>query len=311
MKLLKHASILPLIALVFFSFSARAASLGSQGKSISDVQQSLVDLHYLSTAPSGVFGASTKTALQSFQQDYGIPQTGSVDGSTRLLLNAIGYVNNSPVLAIPVAPSAQTRTPATTGTPPTSTGTNPTPTQPAPTTPGTTPTTNPINPTTNNPQPTLTFSTDTTDAQVGDEVSLTWSTTNVTSCTGVGFTPNSTNGSISFTPTATQTYTITCAGSGGSVSQSVIINVSSTNPNPTPDPVPTLTICVDNSNVAAGTPINLTWSTIYATTCTGTGFSSSAVSGSMSFTPTQSSTYSLTCAGNGGSVTQSMPVTVQ
>ena len=59
---------------------------------------------------------------------------------------------------------------------------------------------------------------------------LSWSSTNATSCTGAGFSPSGVSGSLSVSPTATTVYSITCTGSGGSTTQSAQVVV---NPYPT------------------------------------------------------------------------------
>ena len=60
----------------------------------------------------------------------------------------------------------------------------------------------------------------------GASSTLTWSSTNATSCSGVGFSPSGASGSSSVSPTVSTTYSITCTGSGGSTTRSapVIVN---------------------------------------------------------------------------------------
>ena len=59
---------------------------------------------------------------------------------------------------------------------------------------------------------------------------LSWSSTNATSCKGVGFTPTGVSGSVSVSPTVSTTYKITCTGSGGSTTRTTRVVV-----NPFPD----------------------------------------------------------------------------
>jgi hypothetical protein len=62
----------------------------------------------------------------------------------------------------------------------------------------------------------------------GASATLTWSSTNATSCTGTGFTASGTSGSLSVSPTATTTYSIVCTGAGGtSPSESATLTVAS------------------------------------------------------------------------------------
>ena len=62
-----------------------------------------------------------------------------------------------------------------------------------------------------------------------------------------------------------------------------------------------------NSN---GQSATLMWSSTNATTCSGTGFSASGTSGSLTVSPTATTTYGITCTGSGGSASQSVTVAV-
>ena len=73
--------------------------------------------------------------------------------------------------------------------------------------------------------PTLTFSTSVTQLQVGSSATLSWSSTNATSCSASGAWSGSksTSGTSAASPTQSgnYTYTLSCTGSSGSVTQSV------------------------------------------------------------------------------------------
>jgi hypothetical protein len=76
------------------------------------------------------------------------------------------------------------------------------------------------------------------------------------------------------------------------------------------NPVPTVLLTASPSSVTQGQSSTLTWSSAYATSCTGTNFSTaSAVSGSVSVSPTVTTTYSISCTGAGGSASTSKIVT--
>ena len=66
-----------------------------------------------------------------------------------------------------------------------------------------------------NPPPTATLSANPTSITSGQSSTLTWSSTNATSCTGTNFTASGTSGSVSVSPTVTTNYSITCTGAGG------------------------------------------------------------------------------------------------
>jgi hypothetical protein len=74
--------------------------------------------------------------------------------------------------------------------------------------------------------PTLSFAASSAYVAAGASTTLSWSSTNATSCTGVGFSPSVTSGSVSVTPSLSTIYSITCTGSGGSSTRtaSVVVN---------------------------------------------------------------------------------------
>jgi hypothetical protein len=88
----------------------------------------------------------------------------------------------------------------------------------------------------------------------GSPSTLTWSSSNATSCTGTNFTANGTSGSASVSLTQTTTYSITCTGTGGSASASATVTV---NANQQPDI--TGTFFSDDFN---GTALSSDWTVI-------------------------------------------------
>ncbi|MDB5265282.1 MAG: Beta-glucanase/Beta-glucan synthetase [Parcubacteria group bacterium] len=105
------------------------------------------------------------------------------------------------------------------------------------------------------PDPTVSFSANRTSVSYNDSVTLTWSSTNATSCTasGAGWsTSQPTAGTVTVPRmTASQTYTLTCSGAGGNSSKSIAITVGAapvtttpstpTTPPPSTTPPPTPT----------------------------------------------------------------------
>jgi hypothetical protein len=75
--------------------------------------------------------------------------------------------------------------------------------------------------------PTLTFSAKPQSIASGGSSTLSWSSTNATSCRGTGFSPSSASGSLSVSPTKSTTYSITCTGSGGSTTRTTPVLVNS------------------------------------------------------------------------------------
>lgn len=129
---------------------------------------------------------------------------------------------------------------------------------------------------------------------------LTWSSTNATSCTGGGFsTGNATSGSVSVNTVGA--YTLSCTGSGGSCSASVNVGGGACT-------APTGTITANPTRVKSGSSSTITYSaTGITTSCTVTGpgvnqtipANSCTVPGSSVSTGalTTQSVYILTCDG--------------
>lgn len=112
------------------------------------------------------------------------------------------------------------------------------------------------------PAPTLTLSANPTTVLSGGLSTLTWSSTNATSCTAsnVGaegstwWGPKPTSGSDVRGPlTATATYSLACTGPGGTVSRSATIAVTAT-------PAPTVSLTATPTTIHAGQSTTLTWS---------------------------------------------------
>jgi hypothetical protein len=78
--------------------------------------------------------------------------------------------------------------------------------------------------------PTVTLTSSATSVTVGAAVTLTWSSTNATSCTasgGTGWTGSeATSGTLAVAVSASETLSLTCTGAGGSASQSVSVKAT-------------------------------------------------------------------------------------
>ncbi len=161
------------------------------------------------------------------------------------------------------------------------------------------------------PAPTVTISVAPTSIVLGSAATLTWSSTNATSCTAssawTGSQANS--GTMSETPTAagTSSYTLTCSGAGGTTPATATLTV-------TPPPAPTVTISVAPTSITSGQSATLTWSSTNATSCTASGAWSGteATSGSSTVSPTVIGTasYTLACTGSGGTATGTASLSV-
>ena len=156
-------------------------------------------------------------------------------------------------------------------------------------------------------QPTVTLAANPTSINSGQSSTLTWSSTNATSCTASGgwSGAKATSGTEQVTPVATGTYTLSCTGTAGSASQSATVTVV--------NPPPTLTLTVSDPLVVPTEAATLTWSTTNATTCMASGgwSGTKGTSGSESTgLLTAATTFALDCTGPGGSVSESVAVSV-
>lgn len=131
------------------------------------------------------------------------------------------------------------------------------------------------------PAPTASLSASPTTIASGGSSTLTWSSSNATSCTGGGFsTGNATSGTRSVSPSSTSTYTLQCTGPGGSVTRSATVTVtagggSCTGAGP-------IEIEASPSRVQPGGSTTLTWSgsNIGSASCTLTNLNTGSQIGS-------------------------------
>jgi hypothetical protein len=144
----------------------------------------------------------------------------------------------------------------------------------------------------------------------GTSATISWTSTNTTSCSvspggWTGTSGSQSSGAIS----STLTYTLSCNGFGSSAaSDTVTINVSVP---------PTVTLSASPNPVAYGGAATLTWTISNATSCTGTNMpagnwstgGSDAV-GVSTGALTGNTTYTLNCTGTGGSASSSVTVNV-
>ena len=141
------------------------------------------------------------------------------------------------------------------------------------------------------------------------DVTLTWSSTNPSLCTG-GFTGDWGGvAACSFTPNAGGNKTIAngnscvvtynCIKTGGQVltsQQDALVYDPTKIWNGSACVVPAVTLTSSADTIVPGDPITLTWSCPAGTTSTGVGFSTGgALSGSVILNPAQTATYRVTC----------------
>lgn len=160
------------------------------------------------------------------------------------------------------------------------------------------------------PEPTLDFTAEPDSIEEGESSTLSWSTTDATSCTASGGWSGgkSTSGTQSVTPSEDTTYTLTCSGDGGSVSESVTVTVDEGEPLPEP----TLEFDADPTEVAPNGTSTLAWDSTDATACVASGGWSGmkSLDGSQVVTVNATTTYTLACGNGMSTTTESVTVDV-
>lgn len=131
----------------------------------------------------------------------------------------------------------------------------------------------------------------------GTGTTLTWSSTDATSCAGTNFnTANAVSGSVLAGPiSATTTYSVTCTGPvSPPATASVIVGIT-----PPVATAPTASISALPAMVALGATSTITWSSTNANSCTGVNFATGGlIAGSVVTSPLfATTTYSVTCTG--------------
>jgi hypothetical protein len=158
--------------------------------------------------------------------------------------------------------------------------------------------------------PTVSISSTPASLALGGSSTITWSSTNASSCTATGnwTGPRSISGNSAVTPVVTgrSSYGLSCTGPGGTTTSTTSLEVA--------PPTPAVTVSVSPAAIALGQTTTLTWSSANATTCTAIGAWSGNqfTSGTAVFRPdaTGTATYGLRCEGPGGTGSGSVLVTV-
>jgi hypothetical protein len=157
--------------------------------------------------------------------------------------------------------------------------------------------------TVNPPAPTVAISVTPATITLGQSSTLTWSSTNATTCNASGAWTGlqSASGSIPVTPTSAGMFSYTLNCSNGVSSQTLATTLTV---NPQPPPVPTVTVTVSPSTITVGESVTVTWSSTNAAACKADSAwnGTQATSGKLIVTPTTAGgfAYSLTCTGAGG-----------
>jgi len=159
------------------------------------------------------------------------------------------------------------------------------------------------------PAPSLSFSASRSSVPAGDDVRLSWSSSNTQSCDASGGWSGSkaVSGSQDVGPIESQTvFRLSCSGAAGGVSRQVTVSVDNGSG-------PVISLRAEPEQVAEGGNSTLTWSVDNATSCEASGGWSGVrpTSGDFGTGPLgESRSYSLSCQGPGGSALASVTVEV-
>jgi hypothetical protein len=162
------------------------------------------------------------------------------------------------------------------------------------------------------PPPVVNFSASPTSALVGSNATLTWNSTNATSCTASGDWSGAKglSGSIStgtLSVAKIYIYNLSCSGNGGTAGASESVKVTAA--------APSVNISASPTSINSGSSATLTWNSSNTSACTASGdwsgvktTSGSASTGSL--TTARTYTYTLSCTGAGGAASGTASVAV-
>ncbi|MDE2399523.1 MAG: DUF11 domain-containing protein [Patescibacteria group bacterium] len=162
--------------------------------------------------------------------------------------------------------------------------------------------------------PTVTLNANPSTINSGNSSTLTWYSTNATSCSAFWTGSTATSGSGIVTPTGTTTYTTTCTNSTGQSASATATVYVNNNQN-----VPTVSIYASPSNVNYNGTSTITWYSTNASYCTASGgggttngwYGTQNLSGSFYTGPlTNTTTFNINCSNGTGSAVASTTVYV-
>ena len=166
--------------------------------------------------------------------------------------------------------------------------------------------------------PTVLISASPTSLLYGGSTTLSWSSTNASSCSASdGWTGGiNTSGSKTIDALTSNTrFSLSCTGVGGTTTERVDVSVSAPAPAPAPASAipPVVNLSASPLSIAYNSSHDLTWSTSSADSCVASGnwSGNEAVSGTITReNQTVDTTYTLVCTGAGGTSSDTVSVTV-
>lgn len=139
----------------------------------------------------------------------------------------------------------------------------------------------------------------------GQNSTLSWTSTNATSCSAPWTTATSTSGSLVVSPATTTAYSIGCTNGVASATSTATITVVASS-----TPTVTASLSANPTTVTAGQGSTLSWSSTNATSCSAVWTTATSTSGSVLVTPGSTTTYDINCTNGTQSATSTATVTV-
>ncbi len=158
------------------------------------------------------------------------------------------------------------------------------------------------------PEPTVSLTANPDTINKGQNSTLTWSSTNTTSCSAPWTQATSTSGSFVVSPAQTTNYSIVCTNGVDSVSATTTVTVKTGGGG---DHKVTVTLTANPSTIFAGATSTLVWNAnSKATNCSAPWTTATSTTGSQQVRPATTTTYSITCSNSSSSATATATVTV-
>ncbi len=147
--------------------------------------------------------------------------------------------------------------------------------------------------------------------RAGENVTLSWASTNTTSASLADAGAVGTVGTYAVAANTSRAYTLTVHGPGGSDSCDTYVTVEARGAPVSAPKAPTCSLSADPSAVFPGASTTLRWSATRATNASLSGVGAVGLSGLTTVSPTTTTTYILTAKGDGGVKTCAVDVAVQ
>ncbi len=147
--------------------------------------------------------------------------------------------------------------------------------------------------------PTVTLTATPSQITYGAKSTISWTSSNSTTCSSTGGGGTGPQGSFTVTALARNTsYTVTCTGPHGSATQSTTVSIGAF-------AAPAVALTATPTSIASGGRSTINWTAAHSTHCTSSGGGGTGTSGSF-ITPalTTSTSYSVICTGPGGTASK-------